>query len=383
MRINRRTLLISGGASAVILGGGAAAAWWPGTASATAPWRATGESLGDARLDALAFAILAPNPHNRQPWQYRLDGADRIDVYCDLDRRLPATDPFDRQICIGFGCMIELFVLAAAARGYAANVALWPDGAPQPRLDTRRVAALTLTRSGPVRPDPLAEAILVRRSNKTVYDNTPVPAAMLAALVGDPGVDGLRVAGSVDPADVEKLRQLTWAAWMAEYETAATRRETIDLMRIGNGEIVANPDGVELGGVMMGLGKFSGLVTRETLDTPGSTAYQQGIDMYEPMLRSAQGHVWIVTDDSGRAAQIAAGRRWVRMNLRAQNLGLALHPLSQCLQEFPEMAAHYADVHRTLGAADGAIVQMLGRIGFAPPPPPTPRWPLKTHLVAA
>jgi heterotetrameric sarcosine oxidase gamma subunit len=40
----------------------------PSTASATEPWRRAGQSLGDPRLDALAYAILAPNPHNRQPW---------------------------------------------------------------------------------------------------------------------------------------------------------------------------------------------------------------------------------------------------------------------------------------------------------------------------
>ena len=31
-----------------------------------------------------------------------------LTIFCDLDRLLPETDPFDRQITIGFGCFLEL-----------------------------------------------------------------------------------------------------------------------------------------------------------------------------------------------------------------------------------------------------------------------------------
>jgi hypothetical protein len=161
------------------------------------------------------------------------------------------------------------------------------------------------------------------------------------------------------------------------------RRESIDLMRIGNAEVAANPDGIEMGGMAMGLGKMLGFITRETLDTPGSSAFQQGIDMFRPILASAQGYVWLITPDNGRAAQIAVGRRWVRLNLQAAALGIALHPLSQALQEVKAMAGPYAEAHRLLGAVDGAVVQMLGRIGYADAPDPTPRWPLQSRLVAA
>lgn len=381
--VNRRMLLITGGAAAVVTAGTGTLAWWPGTASATQPWRDAGKALGDPRLDALAYAILAPNPHNRQPWQYRLIDEDRIDISCDLSRRLPQTDPFDRQIVVGFGCMIELLVMAAAAKGYSSVVTLWPDGEPQPRLDARRVASVQLIRNPAERPDPLFEHALARRSTKEVYSVKPVTADALGRLVGEPVAGGVVAGGSVDPASIAALRELTWEAWMAEYRDAAMRRESIDLMRIGNAEIVANPDGIELGGLFMGLGKMTGVITRETLDTPGTTAFQQGIDMFKPIMGSAQGHVWLVTPGNSRAEQIAAGRRWVRMNLQAQALGIAIHPLSQALQETKAMTGPYAEVHEWLGARDGAVVQMLARIGYALFPEPTPRWPLKTHLVAA
>jgi hypothetical protein len=376
-------VLFSGGAAAVVVAGAGGLAWWPGDAGATQPWRDAGKGLGDPRLDALAFAILAPNPHNRQPWQFTLVGKNRIDIGCDLARRLPATDPFDRQIVVGFGCMIELFVLAAAAKGWSSLVTLWPDGEPQPRLNQRRIASIEIVRNPAERADPLAKQILARRSTKTIFSERPVDEAVLAPLITPEVAAGIVAGGSVEAGRVTALRDLTWRAWIAEYEDAAMRRESIDLMRIGNAEVAANPDGIELGGIGMGLGKMAGVITREALDTPGSTAYRQGIDMFAPIMESARGHVWLISTDNSRTAQIAAGRRWVRMNLQAQALGLALHPVSQALQEVKAMAGPYAEVHKLLGAKGGASVQMLGRIGYTDFPDPTPRWPLQSRLVAA
>ena len=111
----RRAILTTGAASVLVAGIGAGGyAWYPGTASARMPWTVAGDSLGDARLDALSYAILAPNPHNRQPWWFELVDDDKVDVYADLDRLLPETDPMSRQITIGFGCMLELLRQAAA-----------------------------------------------------------------------------------------------------------------------------------------------------------------------------------------------------------------------------------------------------------------------------
>jgi hypothetical protein len=43
------------------------------------------------------------------------------------------------------------------------------------------------------------------------------------------------------------------------------------------------------------------------------------------------------------------------------------------------MAAHYTAVHDLL-AEPGHTVQMLGRLGYGPQTPRTPRWPLEAKL---
>jgi hypothetical protein len=43
-----------------------------------------------------------------------------------------------------------------------------------------------------------------------------------------------------------------------------------------------------------------------------------------------------------------------------------MHPLSQALQEFPEMRGPRELLHRTLGLGEpGETLQMLSRVGFA------------------
>ena len=112
--------------------------WRSARAEPLGPWRAAPASTAtDPRLRAAAWAVLAPNPHNRQPWLMRLDGTDTMTLFCDLDRRLPETDPFDRQILIGLGAFLELFRLALLEQGLDASITPFPEGEPQPRLDAR------------------------------------------------------------------------------------------------------------------------------------------------------------------------------------------------------------------------------------------------------
>lgn len=385
--ISRRAILKTGGASAVILGGAAAGAALyangPGLAKARAPWSQAGQSFGDVRLDALAYAILAPNPHNRQPWMFDLVEEDRVDVYVDLGKRLPYTDPPDRQITIGFGCMLELLRMAAAEQGFRVDVTPFPDGQPYPRLNGNRMAQVAFVRDEAVARDPLFASVLARRSTKEPYDKRrPVEQTALDETL-KAAITRLEIGGTLDAAQMKRITDLAWLAWMIEYETDLTRKESIDLMRIGNRAVVENPDGIDLGGVQMGLFKMTGIVSKEGLNEVGSQAYNIGIDMYREIIQSAMGFVWIKADENTRFSQLDAGYDWVRMNLAAQQIGLCIHPLSQMLQEFPEMAEPYEAIHKELAVERGGVVHMLGRVGYTKFPAASPRWPLESKLISS
>jgi hypothetical protein len=171
MVVSRRMVIAGAGASTLALVGGAGL--WRVTrrpSSALRPWALDPKAPADVRLDAFRHAILAPNPHNRQPWLIRLEGDDGATLYCDLAKRLPDTDPFDRQIMIGFGTFLELARMAAAERGIRMEVQPFPDGEPQPRLDARPIAQLRFVAEPGIAKDPLFGSILKRRTNREVYD---------------------------------------------------------------------------------------------------------------------------------------------------------------------------------------------------------------------
>jgi hypothetical protein len=94
------------------------------------------------------------------------------------------------------------------------------------------------------------------------------------------------------------------------------------------------------------------------------------------------GFLWLSSDTAAnaaagrtRSAEVAAGRAYLRLHLKATELGLQMHPLSQALQEFPEMRVLHERVHqRTTGAPPTQrTVQMLCRLGYADNQQHTPR----------
>lgn len=363
----RKTLALIGGGT--IFAATAASVTFLSTRTpwaALAPWDQAG-LYEEPRLRALSYAILAPNPHNLQPWAVELDGDDTVILHRDPAKALPNTDPFDRQITIGLGCFLEQMVIAASETGHQVDITLFPYGADGPVAEARFIAV--------DRPaDLLAVAMLDRRSCKEPFDDRPVPSDAITTL--SPLAEVV-----TDDARVTRLQDLTMEAWRIEIATPRTFQESVDVMRIGKAEINATPDGIDIGGPMLDSLALIGVMSREKAADPTSQAYASAEGIYNTMLKNTPAYAVIVTDQNDRQAQIAAGRRWMRLNLTATVLGLSLHPVSQALQEFPEMRAHYDEVH-AMFAPDGGTVQMLGRLGYGPATPPAPRWPLADKVLA-
>ncbi len=377
MTTRRRFLLTTAG---VLLAGSGGLIRAVAAGDPLGPWTAAPTALDpDPRLRALGWAVLAPNPHNRQPWLVRLSGTDSLLLFCDLDRRLPVTDPLDRQITIGLGAFAELFRMAAAAEGLAARIEPFPDGVPAQRLDARPVARITLGPGGVA--DPLFVAAPTRRSAKRPFDTArPVPAGALAALAAAVPAP-LRFGAATTPETVAPLRDLAWAAWQTEAMTPEAHGESVALMRLGAAAVAAQPDGISVWGPGIEEMVARGELTRDAMAAPGRPGFQVMLDRYRAIFDATPAMVWITSPGSGHAAAFAAGQAWLRLNLAATAAGLSLHPISQALQEYPAMAPHYAAAQARLG--EGGTVQMLGRLGTAPPVPPTPRWPAATRIVGA
>lgn len=349
---------------------------------ATSPWREAGAPHPDVRHTLLSWAVLAPNPHNLQPWLVDLRTPGELRLHVDRERLLPQTDPFGRQILIGHGCFLELLSMAATHHGLRARIDPFPAGAPAAdALDDRPVARVVLEPARGVVPDPLFAHARARRSNKEPYDParalsaSEVDAIARASTPSLPWVadNGIAADWTVGQAAVEALRSLTWRAHEREATTPAAFMESVRLMRIGRDEIARHRDGITLSGPMIEVGRRLGLVDRAALADTTSKGFRAGMDRYRALAFSAMGFAWLTTSGNARDAQLAAGRAYLRMNLQATALGIGMHPWSQALQEYPEMDELRREATERLAPGTGRTVQMLVRLGYGPTVAPKPR----------
>ncbi|KAB7615398.1 twin-arginine translocation pathway signal protein [Amylibacter sp. SFDW26] len=361
----RKALTLIGGGT--IFAAGTAAAGFLGTRTphkALAPWQMAG-GYKDIRKWALSYALLAPNAHNRQPWLIGLEGDDKVIIWRDKDRELPETDPFHRQLVISFGCFLEQMRIAAAERNTAVNLDIYPEGENGP------VAVATF--GGATQPDPLFAAILDRRTCREPYENRPVENTLARELEAYAKIHS-------HPDIVSKIKDITIQAWHIEAHHPETYRESVDLMRFGKSEMNANPDGISIGGPFLESLMLAGFISRKGQENMQGASFKYSYDFYNERLLNTNSYAVITTKGNTRQDQLEAGRKWIRLNLTTTLTGLSLHPVSQALQEFPEMAEPYKNIHDILAKGD-ETVQMLGRLGYGPKTQPTPRWPLETRLI--
>lgn len=348
---------------------------------ALTPWQnAGGDQYSDPRMRALSYAILAPNPHNRQPWLVDLSNKDQIILTVDTNKLLPHTDPFSRQITIGLGCFLEVLRMAAAQDGFRADIAVFPRGSDASTLDQRPVAIIDMIKDSSVQSDPLFAHIFERRSLKEPFDTTKPVSSNLLTSVADEALY-TNTATTNDEASINKFRKLTRDAFTIELDTPRTYKESVDLFRIGKKEIEANPDGIDFSGPIFETMGFLGLMSREgALDT-NSIEFEEGKKALYAQTDTGMAYLWVVTNGNTREDQINAGRDWVRINLATTRENIGLHPMSQALQEYAEMKTIYDQIHQDL-APKGETVQMFGRLGYAERVAPSPRWPIEAKILS-
>ena len=362
-------------------------------ASAIAAWTRPAPDM-DLRRWVLSHAILAPNPHNLQPWIADIRTPGEITLSLDKQRLLPATDPYGRQILMGAGAFLELLTMAAAERGHRTDVSLFPAGEPSVVLDSRPFARVRLIADASVARDPLFAQVFNRRTDRRPYDGSrPITSEHLAQLSASIsglsmtfGLSGYAGGPSSDRTQVEAIRAITKEAWKTELTTEAPMMESMRVLRIGSEEIDRHRDGITITSPMLVTLAKLGLVDRKKFPAPDSQNTRAQIKDFNAAADSTPAYLWLITEGNSRAQQILAGRAYARVNLAGAARGLAMHPNEQALQEYPEVSGAYRAIHDLLGApAPRYTLQMLARVGYLPegaaPSAPAPRRGLDRHLV--
>ncbi|MBK9062971.1 MAG: nitroreductase family protein [Acidobacteria bacterium] len=371
--MNRRTfleLLGAGGAAALVTAPGGGCAARP--LEALRPWEGPPGSPGDGdpRLRLAAWALLAPNAHNKQPWLVDLRG-DGIDLYVDPRRLLPETDPVSRQIMISQGTFLELLSIAAAHEGLLARIELFPSGIePAGDVGQRPVAHVTLTPQRDLRKDELFPFIRQRHTNRRPYADPAPTDPEVAVLAASAEGAGIRFRCLRGTATLSRAAALMTEAMRIETATKRMHAETVAMLRFDDAEAERLRDGITLQNLgLTGLRLFvaRSFVSRERAFSPDFL--KRTVDATRTQAFSAPALGLLSTTDRSRADEVNVGRAFARLHLTATKLGLSLHPMSQVLEIESERTRFVAEV---LGSP-AEEPQMLFRLGRSAPTPHSPR----------
>jgi nitroreductase len=306
-------------------------------------------------------ACRAPSLHNSQPWRLIAEGG-QLRLFLESHRAPRATDRSGREVVISCGALLDHLRVAAAAAGWDADVARFPnpnDLGHLATIDFRRSQWVTdATRAR-------ADAILARRSDRLPFAAPaawPVLEPLLLDAV-DPALATLYVLPDSAQAQVVEASRLTEAArrydnaynaelhwWTAPFEVvdgvpssalaAASERDRVDVARNFplSGPEGRRPDAKEDHAVIA------------VLSTSGND----------------------------RRAALGCGEAMSSVLLEATLAGLATCPVSH----ITEIEAGRAILRSLTGGSEDP--QLLIRFGTVPalddPPPPTPRRPLADVL---
>lgn len=328
MKLTRRDSLKLGGATLIAVAGGSVlravdqGMFSIGQGVAYEPWT----NWRDAKSPVeriVAAGILASNPHNSQPWIFRIT-ASSVDLFAVPERQIGVIDPFHREMYLGLGCAVENMRLAAEAEGFTPTIRLMPD------LTTEsHAASIFLAESSPAI-SPLYEAIPNRHTNRAAYDMTRAVAENIFS-----GIDSLVTESHVrlfwlkDDSARAKFADVAIAAAEAlitddqqSMDSHLWWRQDWDLLQESADGITLDAQG--LSPFISGIAKFLPDLSRKSND---ESFVKNVRDIMVPT--AAAFGILAVPDGMDFTQRMQCGQIWQRIHLWGTTQGLAMQPLNQ------------------------------------------------------
>lgn len=323
-----------------------------------------GEQSGPAipRLDGklaevLRLASLAPSGHNTQPWRVELLEEGRLRIHADATRSLPVVDPDHKEMLISLGAFLENLVLAAGIHGLRAQL----EGAPQQEGGIWQQEVVL--RPAPSSDYP-AHRLEMRRTLRSGMRSQELSSELLSKLQRHAGCEMAYLPRSSHESML--LADATLAAFTQQTWNDAAQAELASWIRFSNDDARKHRDG--LTPATMGITGFGGWVVRSFYDRSDVLKKgfrDKGIEGVSQQVKEGAG--WLILTGPGDTsdALVSTGRRFQRLALCAREFDLALHPMSQTMEEAPWKS----DLWRQLGLSTPAhLVLRCGLVDQYPQP---------------
>jgi len=266
----------------------------------------------------LKYAILAPSFLNTQPWRFEAR-PNEIRIFGDLKRWRKVADMDQRELYISIGCALENMLIAAEHFGYGHQVSY---------LEGEQVAAVIKLNPGgkpsSFRDAELFKAIPERRTIQKIYENRTLPPEATKFLEELCIEEGFALHLADDIEIKRKARELVYRAYAIQLSNHALEKERGYWLVRG------------IGGKDRPISKIGQVIANCLNMSKNGAKKDSDILMSAPILAV------ITSENNCHRSQIIAGQILERIWLKANALGIGLHPMS-CILQVPELRENVLD----------------------------------------
>lgn len=195
----------------------------------------------------LRYGILAPNPHNSQPWLFEIK-KNKIIIHPQFQKRLKSTDDKSREIWISIGALIENLIIAGQNFGFSVKE----------KIQGKKI--IVTFNKGKTKKNKLFDFITKRVTNKRkakriLFETKNIN--KLKKMKFEKDTDAFLLD---DNKDLEKVINLIDEANDILYSSERHKKEIISWMRFNNYQIKKTKDGIPY--KTMGIPKVSTKIGR-------------------------------------------------------------------------------------------------------------------------
>lgn len=299
----------------------------------------------------LFLASLAPSGHNTQPWFVQHIEPYHWIIGNDKTKWLPAVDPAQRETILSIGAFLQNLEYAANNLGYNCQFNLLAaNNRDENIMDVR------LSKTGNT-PNYNIQKIKQRRTVRSNYLNDVIKKEDQDYLL----------AGETDffhfihnmAKEHQWLNEQTIEANRIQAYRDEAQKELAEWIRFSSTDAAKYCDGLTTGS--MEIDGMAGWVLRnyygkENVMKKGFR--EQSIDKVKQQVAQSAGWLVIISKDNSTAALLETGMRMQRLFLKVRDKGIAIHPMTQILEE----AATNQTVNQSIGLTDH--IQFLLRTGY-------------------
>jgi hypothetical protein len=357
METSRRDFLKMAGSGALLLGMSPTLGACAGLKRSDLETQGPVKGLEPGMTDILFLASLAPSGHNMQPWFVKRINPYEYVIGIDKARLLPAVDPENREVILSIGAFVENFCSAALSLGYDSQVEVIGTSSFDEDL-----AKITLTKTTPT--DFPISRISSRRTVKKGFQQKPLSAGHAKKLTA-------AWTDHIYYFDQNSEHAQCLADWTAESFRNQTFRddaqeELANNIRFSRKDALKYRYGLTTEGLeITGIAGWYVRNFMSTEDVMGKSFRNQGIELNATLAKEGAGWIIIMSEGSTVADLIETGRRFERMALMVREMGIALHPMTQILEE-KQWRDQYTSLHKS--AMKPQFILRVGYLGSYPDP---------------